>query len=252
MRLTVLGKWSPYPPAGGSCPGYLVEAGGVRILLDCGSGVVAALHRVCTAFDLHAVVLTHLHPDHVTDIYVLRNELAYGRLPGPPAPPLPLFAPADAARALVAWLPRPESRREFAAGFHFRPLEEGAGEVSGVRLRFAPTLHPVPCHAVEVRAGGRRLVYTADTGPSAQVEEMARGCDLLLCEATLREADADLAVSLGHLTGSLAGSLAARAGARRLLLTHLHPRGDVQETQAAAAKEFAEAEVAQEGATYEV
>ncbi len=252
MRLTVLGKWSPYPPAGGACPGYLVDAGGVRILLDCGSGVVASLHRVCTAFDLQAVVLTHLHPDHVTDIYVLRNELAYGRRAGPAASPLLLFAPAGADEALAAWLPRPQSRREFASGFTLRALEEGGGEVGGVRLRFAPTAHPVPCHAVEVAAGGRRLVYTADTGPSPEVEALARGCDLLLCEATLQEADEPLAVSLGHLTGSLAGSLAARAGVRRLLLTHLHPEGDVQETQAAAAKEFAGAEVVQEGSTYEV
>jgi ribonuclease BN (tRNA processing enzyme) len=214
--------------------------------------VVAALHRVCTAFDLHAVVLTHLHPDHVTDIYILRNELAYGRLPGPPAPPLPLYAPTEASQALVAWLPRPESRREFAAGFAFRPLEAGGDEVEGVRLRFVPTAHPVPCHAVEVRAAGRRLVYTADTGPSPQVEEVARGCDLLLCEATLREADVALAGPLGHLTGSLAGSLAARARVGRLLLTHLHPRGDVQETLAAAAKEFADVDVAREGIAYEV
>src|SRR5207249_4685392 len=83
--LTILGKWSPYPPAGGACPGYLVEADGVRILLDCGSGVVSSLHRVGTAFDLNAIVIYHLHPDHFTDIYPLRNELAYGRLPGPPA-----------------------------------------------------------------------------------------------------------------------------------------------------------------------
>ena len=81
MKLTILGKWSPYPPAGGACPGYLVEADGVRILLDCGSGVVSSLHRVGTAFDLNAIVISHLHPDHFTDIYPLRNELAYGRLP---------------------------------------------------------------------------------------------------------------------------------------------------------------------------
>src|SRR2546422_840776 len=99
MKLTILGKWSPYPPAGGACPGYLVEADGVRILLDCGSGVVSSLHRFGTAFDLNAIVISHLHPDHFTDIYPLRNELAYGRLPDPPPTPVLLFAPAGAAGA---------------------------------------------------------------------------------------------------------------------------------------------------------
>ncbi len=253
MKLTILGKWSPYPPAGGACPGYLVESDGVRILLDCGSGVVASLHRFCTAFDLDAVVLTHLHPDHFTDIYPLRNELAFGRLPAPSAAPIPLFAPAGAAGYLAACLPKPESRQEFTAGFVFRALEDGAGEVGGVRLRFVLTAHPMPCHAVEISAGGRRLVYSADTGPCETVERLAAGCDLFLCESTLLEGDERLAAQLGHLTGGMAGAAARRAGAKCLMLTHFFtPRHAVQETVAAAAKEFGGVEVVDEGATYEV
>lgn len=252
VKLTILGKWSPYPPAGGACPGYLVGADGVQILLDCGSGVVASLHRFCTAFDLHAVVLTHLHPDHFTDIYPLRNELAYGRLPDPPPAPIPLFAPAGAGGYLAACLPKAESRREFIEGFEFRALEDGAGLVKGVRLRFVLTAHPLPCHAVEVSAGGRRLVYSADTGPADSVERLAAEANLFLCEATLREVDEGLAGALGHLTGKLAGVLANRAAVQRLLLTHFHPRTVVKESLAAAAKEFGNVEVANEGTTYEV
>lgn len=253
MKLTVLGKWSPYPPAGGACPGYLVEADGARILLDCGSGVVASLHRFYTAFDLDAVVLTHLHPDHFSDIYPLRNELAFGRLPAPGAPPVPLFAPGGAAGYLAACLPRPESREEFTTGFLFRPLEDGAGVVKNTRLRFVLTVHPLPCHAVEVVAGGRRLVYSADTGPCEALERLAAGCDLFLCESTLLEGDEHLAAQLGHLTGGMAGAAARRAGVKRLLLTHFFaPRHAVKESREAAAKEFGDAEVAEEGVTYEV
>jgi ribonuclease BN (tRNA processing enzyme) len=229
-----------------------VDADGVRILFDCGSGVVASLHRFCTAFDLHAVVLTHLHPDHFSDIYPLRNELAYGRPPDPPAAPMPLFAPAGAGGYLAACLPKAESRREFSESFEFRALEDGVGVVQGVRLRFVLTAHPLPCHAVEVSAGGRRLVYSADTGPAGSVERLAAEADLFLCEATLSEANEDLAGALGHLTGKLAGALASRAAVRRLLLTHFHPRSSVKESLAAAAKEFGNVEVADEGSTYEV
>jgi ribonuclease BN (tRNA processing enzyme) len=253
MKLTVLGKWSPYPPAGGACPGYLLESDGVRILLDCGSGVVAGLHRIVSAFDLDAVVLTHLHPDHFTDIYPLRNELAYGRLPDPPAPPLPLFAPAGAGGYLAACLPKPESRQEFTAGFAFHALEDGVGVVRGARLRFALTSHPIPCHAVEVASGGRRLVYSADSGPCEALERLAKGCDLFLCEATLPEGDEHLAGPLGHLTGAMAGAAARRAAVKRLLLTHFYtPRHAVKETYAAAAKEFGDVAVAEEGVAYEV
>lgn len=253
MKLTVLGRWSPYPPAGGACPAYLVEVEGIRILLDCGSGAVASLHRFATAFDLNAALITHLHPDHFTDIYALRSELAFGRSPEPGAPPLPLFAPANAADYLAACLPREESRRQFRDGFAFYSLEDGAGQVGPLRLRFVRTAHPMPCHAVEVSSSGRRLVYSADTSPCEPLAQLAAGADVLLCECTLVEEAAHLAQELGHLTGSMAGSMAARAGAHRLLLTHFFtPWHAIKDSLAAAAKEFADVQVVEEGATYEV
>ncbi|MDR7428280.1 MAG: MBL fold metallo-hydrolase, partial [Armatimonadota bacterium] len=81
MRLTVLGRWSPYPPAGGACPGYLVEAAGQRLLLDCGTGTLANLQSIASIFELTAVVITHLHPDHVLDVFVLKQALEFGRFP---------------------------------------------------------------------------------------------------------------------------------------------------------------------------
>lgn len=252
ITLTVLGRWSPYPPAGGACPGYLVEADGARILLDCGSGVVANLHRFCSAFDLTAAVITHLHSDHFSDIYSLRMELAFGRYPQPPAPPLELFAPADAVEYLPACFPKPESRQEFLSAFTFRPLEEGSGQVGPIALRFVKTSHPELCHAVELQSRGRRLVYTADTGPSGPLEQLAHGADLLLSECSLSEDTGDLAIRLGHLTGSMAGAMARRAGVRRLLLTHFNPRQVIKESHAAATKEFGDVRVAEEGVTYDV
>jgi ribonuclease BN (tRNA processing enzyme) len=253
MKLTILGKWSPYPPAGGACPGYLVDADGTRVLLDCGSGVAGSLHRFCTVFDLDAVVISHLHPDHFTDIYPLRNELAFGRMPVLSAPPMMLFAPADALERLAGVMAGEASRREFTSGFTLHPLEDGRGQVGGLQLRFVRTSHPTACHAVEVRSGARRLVYSADTGPSAEVERLAAGCDLFLCENTLLEGDEALVAELGHLTARMAGAMASRAGVRRLLLTHFFtPRHAVKDSLAAAAKEFGAVEAAEEGVTYEV
>jgi len=215
--------------------------------------VLANLHRFCSAFDLAAAVITHLHPDHFTDIYALRTELAFGRYPEPPAPPLPLFAPANATMYLPACLPTAESRQQFLSGFDFRALEEGFGQIGPIQLRFAPTTHPTPCHAVEVRYDGRRLVYSADTGLADEVERLAEGADLFLCECSLPEDAADLSARLGHLTGTMAGMVARRARVRRLLLTHFSTHQHaVKESRAAAAKEFADVRVAEEGVSYAV
>lgn len=253
MKLTVLGKWSPYPPPGGACPGYLVEAGETRILLDCGSGVVATMQRFCRAHDLTAAIVTHLHPDHCSDIYTLQNALRFGRYPQPPADPLLLYAPANAQEFLVAALPQQTSRQEFADRFDFRTLEDAIAQVGAVGLRFVPTNHPMPCHAVKITAEGRRLVYTADTGPAEAVEGLAAEADLLLCECTLLEGSEDLAEPLGHLTGGMAGALAARAGVRNLLLTHFFtPLHAIKESVVAAAKEFRAVRAVDEAVTYEV
>ena len=254
MKLTVLGKWSPYPLPGGACPGYLAQAGGVRVLLDCGNGVVAALQRFCSPADLAAAVITHLHPDHFSDIYALQNALRFGRYPKPAAPPLRIFAPRGADQFLAAVLPKETSRREFLDRFTFSAFEDGEGRVGEeVRLRFAPTNHPMPCHAVEVSSGGRRLVYTADTGPSEAVERLAAGAHMLLAECTLAEGTEHLAEELGHLTGGMAGALAARVGAKKLLLTHFFaPFHAVKDSVAAAAKEIGAVSQVDEGSTYEV
>ena len=84
--------------------------------------------------------------------------------------------------------------------------------------------HPVEAHAVRLTAGGRTLVYSGDTARSEALVELARDCDLLLCEASW-PSDPEPPPGI-HLTGREAGDHAARAGAARLVLTHLMPFAD--------------------------
>lgn len=254
MRLIVLGRWSPFPPADGACPGYLVEAGGIRVLLDCGSGVVSRLQRFCTAYDLSALVLSHVHSDHVTDVYTLRMALEWGRLPERYQGRLLTFAPAGSAGILAAPHSTADSRARFLDFFDFRDMVPDCPvSVGPLTLTFAPTRHPVPCFAVRAEAEGRSLVYTADTAPCGEVAALARGADLLLCEATLLEHETHVVPLAGHLTAGMAGALAHEAGVRRLVLTHFFATKRPEESRAQAAKEFpGELLIAEEGTAYEV
>ncbi|MBI0392649.1 MBL fold metallo-hydrolase [Thermoactinomyces sp. CICC 24226] len=69
MRWTVLGCHSPYPAPGGGTPGYLLEAEGKKILIDCGSGILARLVERIAIEALDAVLLSHLHHDHIVDFF---------------------------------------------------------------------------------------------------------------------------------------------------------------------------------------
>src|ERR671933_365412 len=77
MRITVLGKSPAWQDADGACSGYLVEGGDVRLLLDCGPGVFAKLRRFVDYVDVDAVVVTHLHADHVLDLVPFASALSY-------------------------------------------------------------------------------------------------------------------------------------------------------------------------------
>jgi len=91
MKLTILGNNGPYPAPGGACSGYLLESdsGETRLLIDCGTGVLANLLAVCPPKALSAVILSHLHYDHMSDMLPMQYALQFSSR----VKSLPVFAP---------------------------------------------------------------------------------------------------------------------------------------------------------------
>jgi ribonuclease BN (tRNA processing enzyme) len=215
LELLVLGCSGSYGgPHGAACSGYLVREGDTAIWVDCGNGSFGVLQEHLAVEELSAVVLTHGHPDHCVDIYGLHVLLRYGL----ERTGLPVYAPEGLEgylRALVS---------DFGRTFDWRAIGDGdADTVGGVTLRFSRTDHPPPTYAVEASAGGRRLVYTADTGPGWSVDAFGAGADLVLSESTYLDEAIPAPI---HLSAKQAGAAAREAGAGRLLLTHLWPLVD--------------------------
>jgi ribonuclease Z len=71
---------------------------------------------------------------------------------------------------------------------------------------------------------GQVFAFIMDTRLCDAAFALAAGADLVVCESTFLERDADLAAAYGHLTASQAARVAAEAGARRLVLTHFSQR----------------------------
>ena len=120
----------------------------------------------------------------------------------------------------------------------FRPEVVADGDavrVGDLDLRFSRTDHPVETLAVRADSDGRSIAYSADTGPAWSLAALGTGFDLAVVEATL---DEDEARRVQHLTGRQAGRLAADAGARALLLTHLAPGTDPARRAAEAAEAY--------------
>ena len=222
MRLTTVGTGTAAPSAARVNAGALVEAGGVRLLLDCGSGVVHRMAALGVDWGgITHVALTHFHADHVSDLPTLVVAWRYGQLP-PRSRPVTIVGPPG-TRALLERLAAALWTSLLAPGYavEVRELEPGAATElgDGVTLSCRKVPHTDESVAYSVEHAGRRIVYTGDTAPDPELGAWAARCDLLLAECSL---PAEMAVP-GHLTPETAGELAAAARPRLLALTHFYP-----------------------------
>lgn len=254
MRLTILGRSPASPNPGEACAGYLVEGGGSRVLVDIGPGVVAELLRRHHPDELDAVVVSHMHADHMLDLVTLRYVYPWRARPRHER--LRVVMPPGSADQLLDLARGVGNARHFEDSFR---LSEHDGSSSmtfgGLDMRPIETVHFIPCWGFRMEADGRRLAYTADTAPCGGLEDLADGADLLLSEATLRTLDEDAQPpeQRGHLLPAEAGETATRAGAKRLLLTHLPIDGGGEWARRDAAAAFeGDVEVAEPNRSYEV
>jgi ribonuclease BN (tRNA processing enzyme) len=227
VRVTVLGKSPSWPDAGGACSGYLVDEGGTALLLDCGNGVFAKLRERLPYAEVDALVISHLHADHFLDLIPFSYALSYG--PGAAGARPALHVPPGAREGL----------RRIVGTWGSEELVENAF----VLREYDPD---------EVRgaATGGRFTFGADTGPSDDLVAFARDTELLMLESTIAEPDE---APRGHLTPAEAGDHAARAGAKRLVLTHLTDEADPDRALREARRAYdGPLEVAVEGAEYEL
>ena len=217
MKVTVLGGYAGLTSTGAGASGYLFQHRETSIVVDLGPGTLAELRRHVDIRSLSALLVSHGHLDHVSDIAGLHHVLRYS--PTPLARPLPLLVPPGATRQFDLW-------RDALPGWDDEVLQiteyDPAADmtVGGMTVRFAPTVHPLQGWAMRVSAPAAGSVgYTADTGPAADLDGLFAGVDVLIAEATLIEEDGP-AESRGHLTAAEAGGLAMRASCSTLVLTH--------------------------------
>jgi ribonuclease BN (tRNA processing enzyme) len=225
MELITLGSSASFPAAGGACSGYLVRNGATELLLDCGTGVLSRLQLETSVRNLTAIVITHFHPDHYLDLVPMRYGLHYGI--EEPFRPVLYLPPGGRALLERIGLGLRNSSTYFSKAFDLREYDPGSTlELGNLAISFQLTTHDEPTWAVAIEDGEARLVYTADTQESAEVEAFARNADLLLCEATY-PSDLTNIPSGNHLTSRQAGELAQRAEVGRLVLTHFWPGIDL-------------------------
>ncbi|MBU2669691.1 MBL fold metallo-hydrolase [Actinoplanes bogorensis] len=248
MRLTVLGCAGSFPGPESACSAYLVEAEGFRLLIDFGSGSLSALQRYSDLNKIDAIILTHLHCDHMLDACTYIVVRRYD--PSGPQPPVPVYAPLGAAERISAAYSQDNEPVDDV--YTFYGLQPGTFPIGPFTITVDRVNHPIETYGVRIEQGGRVLAYSSDTAPCEPLLRLAAGADLFLCEASYLDG-ADNPPGL-HLTGGEAGEAATKADVGKLLLTHLVPAwvSEASIVDAAVAAFAGPVEVVRPGARYDL
>ncbi|MCT7660402.1 ribonuclease Z [Mycobacterium deserti] len=242
IEVTLLGTGSPIPDARRAGPSTLVRAGGQTFLVDCGRGVQQRLTAAgAGANGLTALLLTHLHSDHIADlgdVLITRWVTTFT----PDAPPLPIIGPPGTAEVVDATLKafgfdigyRIAHHADLTAPPPVDVYEHTAGVVwdhDGVTISVAPTDHrPVaPTIGFRVEHAGASVVLAGDTVPCETLDQLAAGAGALvhtvirkdLIEAMPMQRIRDICDY--HSSVEEAAATATRAGVGILVLTHYVP-----------------------------
>jgi ribonuclease Z len=258
MDVILLGTGSPLPSADRAGPASLVKAGGSNLLIDAGRGVVMRLAGAGVMPPaISAVLLTHMHSDHICDL----NDIITCHWVMNPAPkPLKVFGPegaralVDATLAMLAF--DVKYRLDHHADLNEPPLVEvtelapgdaftvGECRISAHRTEHAPVF---PTLGYRIEHGGAVAALAGDTIPCAELDEMCAGADVYV-QTVIREdmvrrvPSARLQDILDyHSTVEQAAQTAARAGVKTLMLTHYVPplmKGQEEAWQALARPHF--------------
>ena len=212
LTLTVLGCDGSHQRAGGAASGYLVRSweAGTSVWMDAGPGTFGNLQRFTDPVKLSAIVLSHEHHDHFSDIegFITAARWLYDFQ----RDPVPVYAAPGVADHLT---------QEFDGVLDWHEVGDGDGaDVGDLRLTFSRTEHPVVTLATRLEGPSSALGYSADSGPEWSFSFLGPGLDLALSEATYTSEHEGVA---GHMSGRQAGSSARLAGARRLVITHRWP-----------------------------
>jgi ribonuclease BN (tRNA processing enzyme) len=229
LQITVIGCAGSYSSAYSSCSSYLVRTSSTAVLLDAGPGSSIELQKHIDLAEIDAIIVSHEHPDHWTELPSLYHAYRFGLA----RPHVPVYGTAGTRLLLDA-----ACSEATAYTFDWTTIDEDSTpKIGDIDFSFSLTDHPVETLAIRAESGGYSIGYSADTGPGWSPEAFAAPIDLLVYEASLRIDMEELGIP--HISGRQAGRRATSADVRHLVLTHIPP-GEVHDDRVAAARaEFA-------------
>ena len=221
-RLVTIGTGAGYAVLGKGGPAHLVETGDTSFLLDCGEGTAGWLNYLDVLTRIKYVFLSHLHPDHISGLFVmLQNMLLDGR-----QEPLEIFMPEEGIDPFelmqrTVYLTQEKTAQEMFPVI-YRPVTEARLiKRDDFKIRAWYSDHFIAdvemglpstrvSYGFTVDAGESRLIYTGDVASVQCFMDELRSGATLLCEGM-------------HIEGALVVRIAQEKGLKQVIFTHIDP-----------------------------
>jgi ribonuclease BN (tRNA processing enzyme) len=227
ITVTILGSGTCVPSLERSSCSVMIAVGDARLLFDSGPGTMRRLLKAnTTIFEVDYIFYSHFHPDHSAELVPFIFSTKY-----------PDMEQRQTSLSIIAG----SGFTDFFAGLKrvygkWIELDPGLMQIiemsnqsadsrrmKGFAVQSAPVEHNPESLAYRITSNeGFSVVYSGDTDYSENLIELSKDADILICESALPD---DLRLK-GHLTPSLAGDIATRAGVKKLILTHFYPECD--------------------------
>lgn len=227
MNLIILGSGTCVPSLKRASCSVLVETGGKKLLFDCGVGVMRRLlESGVTIFDIDFIFLSHFHPDHTGELVPFLFANKYSSK-GSRQKPLTITAGKGfinffekLKNVYGAWIELETGLLTIQEQDNQAPDQH---QLDAFTVSSMPMAHNPESIAYRITSlSGKSVVYSGDTDFTTNLITLSRDADLLICESAFP----DQHKTAGHLSPSLAGSIAEQARVRQLVLTHLYPECD--------------------------
>lgn len=213
MKITVLGNYGSCPGKNGACSGYLFQENGVNILIDCGNGTLGRLLNYCDISEIDAIVLTHLHRDHTSDMHVLKYAIETKIQFKTMEKGIDVYTPQTPQEEYDSLV--------YNNVYNLFPIKDGyTVYIKGIKFTLFKMNHSVETYGVRVESRGKVFSYSSDTIFNNNIKNLAKDSDLFLCEATATERIKKLVSTIPHLTPKEAAQVAEEAKVKLLMLTH--------------------------------
>lgn len=241
MKLTIIGKYGPYPKDGGATSCYLLEIKNKKFLLDLGAGSFSRLKSLINPNELDGIILSHFHFDHSSDvgvfIYYCQGLFAKGR-----TEKFKVFCPSEGGIMASAVLECP----------YFDVTTVSGGEkfeLDGISLEFFKMRHPVQCVGVKFFDGEKTFAYTGDTNTVETLDGLYENSNIVLADGAFTYSDWN--ENLPHLSVRHVADLTKKWG-NKSIITHLNPKYTEEEIQREIKGYGDICQIAQEGKSYEL